>query len=76
MLDDWMETTDRVGDIIDRVSRSADVTIEQVRSSEDAHEEYEKVMESHRARLDVHCAGTDRREGNAKESTQEHGKLH
>ena len=56
MLDDWMETTDRVGDIIDRVSRSADVTIEQVRSSEDAHEEYEKVMESHRARLDVHCA--------------------
>ena len=56
MLDDWMETTDRVGDIIDRVSRSADVTIEQVRSSEDAHEEYENVMESHRARLDVHCA--------------------
>ena len=56
MLDDWMETTDRVGDIIDRVSRSADVTIEQVRSSEDAHDEYEKVMESHRMRLDVYCA--------------------
>ena len=56
MLDDWMETTDRVGDIIDRVSRSADVTIEQVRSSEDAHDEYENVMESHRMRLDVYCA--------------------
>ena len=56
MLDDWMETTDRVGEIIDRVSRSADVTIEQVRSSEDAHDEYERGMGSHRVRLDVHCA--------------------
>ena len=56
MLDDWMETTDKVGGIIERVSRSADVTIEQIHSSEDAHDEYEKMMEPHRVRLDVYCA--------------------
>ena len=55
-LDDWITTTDRVGDIMERVSRSADVTIEQVRSSEDAHDEYENIMESHKRMLDVWCA--------------------
>ena len=56
MLDDWMETTDRVGDIIDRVSRSADVTIGQVHSSEDAHGEYERMMKPHKMMLDVYCS--------------------
>ena len=55
-LDDWMATTDHLGDIIERVSRSADVTIEQRHSSEDAHDEYERMMAPHKAMLDVHCA--------------------
>lgn len=55
-LDNWMATTDHLGDIIERVSRSADVTIEQVRSSEDAHDEYERMMASHKTMLDVYCA--------------------
>ena len=55
-LDDWMEATYHIGNIIERVSRSADVTIEQVRSSEDAHDEYERMMTSHKTMLDVYCA--------------------
>ena len=55
-LDDWMEATDHIGNIIERVSRSADVTIEQVHSSEDAHDEYERMMTSHKTMLDVYCA--------------------
>lgn len=55
-LDDWMSTTDRVGSIMGRVSRSADVTIEQVRASEDAHDEYERSMTSHKRMLDIYCA--------------------
>ena len=56
LLDDWMEATDRIGDIIERVSRSADVTIQQARASEDAHDEYERMMASHKTMLDVYCA--------------------
>ena len=55
-LDGWMEATDRVGEIMKRVSRSADLTVSQARASEDAHDEYERVMEPHRGLLDVHCA--------------------
>ncbi len=55
-LDGWMEATDRVGEIMKRVSRNADLTVSQARASEDAHDEYERVMESHRGLLDVHCA--------------------
>ena len=55
-LDGWMEATDRVGEIMERVSRSADLTVFQARASEDAHDEYERVMEPHRRLLDVHCA--------------------
>ena len=55
-LDGWMEATDRVGEIMERVSRSADLTVSQARASEDAHDEYERVMEPHRGLLDVHCA--------------------
>lgn len=55
-LDDWMTTTDRVGDVMERVSRSSDITIEQVRSSEDAHDEYERAMEPHKKMLDVWVA--------------------
>ena len=51
-----MEATDRVGEIMERVSRSADLTVSQARASEDAHDEYERVMEPHRGLLDVHCA--------------------
>lgn len=56
LLDDWMDATDRIGDIIERVSHSADVTIQQVRSSEDAYDEYERMMASHKTMLDVYCA--------------------
>ena len=55
-LDGWMKATDRVGEIMERVSRSADLTVSQARASEDAHDEYERVMEPHRKLLDVHCA--------------------
>ena len=55
-LDGWMETTDRVGEIMERISRSADLTMFQARSSENAHDEYERVMQQHRRLLDVHCA--------------------
>ena len=55
-LDGWMEATDRVGEIMERVSRSADLTVSQARASEDAHDEYERMMEPHRRLLDVHCA--------------------
>ena len=55
-LDDWMETTNHIGSIIERVSQSADVTIQQVRSSEDAHIKYERMMISHKVMLDVYCA--------------------
>ena len=55
-LDGWMEATDRVGSIMERVSRSADLTVLQARASEDAHDEYERTMEPHRRLLDVHCA--------------------
>ena len=56
ILDVWMETTNRIGGMMERVSRSADVTIDQVRASEDAHGEYETEMESNRTGLDVYCA--------------------
>ena len=56
LLDIWMETTDKIGGMMERVSRSADVTIDQVRASEDAHGEYEAEMESNRTGLDVYCA--------------------
>ena len=56
LLDTWMETTDRIGGMMERVSRSADVTIDQVRASEDAHDEYEAEMESNRVGPDVYCA--------------------
>ena len=55
-LDGWMEATDRVGAIMERVSHSADLTVSQARASEDAHDEYERAMEPHRRMLDVHCA--------------------
>ena len=55
-MDEWMETTDRIGDVMDQVSRRADVTIQQVRSSEDAHDEYERTMMPHKNMLDVYCA--------------------
>lgn len=55
-MDQWMETTDRIGDVMDQVSRSADVTISQVRTSEDAHDEYERIMIPHKNMLDVYCA--------------------
>ena len=55
-LDGWMEATDRVGEIMERVSRSADLTVFQARASEDAHDEYERMMEPHRRMLDVYCA--------------------
>ena len=55
-LDGWMEATDRVGEIMERISRSADLTVSQARASEDAHDEYERVMEPHRGLLDVRCA--------------------
>ena len=55
-LDGWIEATDRVGEIMERVSRSADLTVSQARASEDAHDEYERVMEPHRGLLDAHCA--------------------
>ena len=55
-LDGWMKATDRVGEIMERVSSSADLTVFQARASEDAHDEYERVMEPHRRLLDVHCA--------------------
>ena len=54
-LDDWMEKTDNIGVIIDRVSKSADVTIKQVHRSKDAHDEYERVMSPHKEMLDVYC---------------------
>ena len=44
------------GEIIARVSNSADVTIDQVHSSEDAHNEYEKAMNSYKIGLDVYSA--------------------
>ena len=56
LLDDWVDATDRIGDIIERVSRSADVTIQQAHSSEDAHDEYERMMSPHKEMLDVYCA--------------------
>ena len=55
-MDEWMETTDRIGDVMDQVSRRADVTIQQVRSSEDAHNVYERIMMPHKNMLDVYCA--------------------
>ena len=55
-LDDYVETTNRAGEIIARVSNSADVTIDQVHSSEDAHNEYEKAMNSYKIGLDVYSA--------------------
>ena len=55
-LDGWMNATDRVGEIMERISRSADLTVSQARASEDAHDEYERVMEPHRRLLDVYCA--------------------
>ena len=55
-LDDWPSSTDRLGDVMSRVSRSADVTMQQVRASEDAHDEYERMMASQRDVLDVYCA--------------------
>lgn len=55
-MDKWMETTDRIGDVMDQVSRSADVTIQQVHTSEDAHDEYERIMTPHKNMLDVYCA--------------------
>ena len=61
-LDGWMEATDRVGEIMERISSSADLTVFQARTSEDAHDEYERVMEPHRRLLDVHCAAQIDRE--------------
>ena len=55
-MDEWMETTDRIGDVMDQVSRRADVTIQQVRSSEHAHDAYERTMIPHKNMLDVYCA--------------------
>ncbi len=55
-LERWMQTTDTVGGVIEDVSRSADVTIQQVRTSEDAHDEYERKMSPHKRMLDVYCA--------------------
>ena len=55
-LDNWMKTTDQIGGIIERISQNADITIEQVRTSEDAHDEYERDMAPHKRMLDVWCA--------------------
>ena len=55
-LDDWMSITDHLGDVISQVSHNADVTIQQVRASEDAHDEYNRKMASYTDMLDVYCA--------------------
>ena len=56
LLDDWMKKTDQIGEIMHRVSKSSDLTIGQVRTSEDAYCEYERVMLPHKNMLDVYCA--------------------
>ena len=55
-LDDYMTETRRVGDIMANISYSADVTVDAVHSSEDAHIEYEKRMTPHKAALDALAA--------------------
>ena len=55
-LDDWTDTTGGAGEVMARVSDSSDVTMDQVRSSEDTHSEYEKIMAPYKTGLDVYCA--------------------
>ena len=55
-LDKWVNVTNQLGDVIERVSRSPDLTIEQAHSSEDAYSEYEEMMRPHKTLLDVYCA--------------------
>ncbi len=51
-LDVYMKT-EKAGSILGDISRNADVTVDAVRSSEDAYAEYEKRMTPHRTELDA-----------------------
>lgn len=52
-LDDYVGETQKAGDIMSDISYSADVTVDAVRSSEDAHSEYEKRVAPHKMALDA-----------------------
>ena len=55
-LDDYVEKTEKAGASMTDISYSADVTVDAVRSSEDAYVEYEKRMAPHKIALDALAA--------------------
>ena len=52
-LDTWMEKAERVGEIMENISQSADVTVDGVRCSEDSYSKYESRMAPHKIALDA-----------------------
>ena len=55
-MDEWLSDPADHGTVLDRVSHSPDITVEQALASRRGHEEYERQTAAHRAALDVLAA--------------------
>lgn len=55
-MDEWLPDPAEHGAVLDRVSHSPDITVEQALTSRRNHEEYERQTASHRVALDIHVA--------------------
>ena len=57
-MDEWLSDPADHGAILDKVTHTPDITVEQARASRRGHEEYKKQTEVHRIALDVLTAST------------------
>ena len=55
-MDEWLSDPAGHGAVLDKVSHSPDITVEQALASRRGHEEYERQTAAHRAALDVMAA--------------------